>query len=98
MCVGGKPPRDRAPRPPPAAPTPGAQAGRDAGLRLPAVGSAGRRAGRAAGPGRQIPQPRCHFESIARGSAPPRLCPRRARGYLQPQPPSEGERVEFNLV
>lgn len=44
--------------------------GEGCGAPLPAVGSSGRSSGRAAGPGRQIPQPRCHFESIARGARP----------------------------
>lgn len=70
-CAPGRPPPPRAGPPAGAQPAvPRGAGGEGRGAPLPAVGSAGRSSGRAAGPGRQIPQPRCHLESIARGARP----------------------------
>lgn len=49
------------------------------------------------GRGGKFPSPDVTSNPL-RGERAPSVCPRRARGYRKPQPPSEGERVEFNLV
>lgn len=49
------------------------------------------------GRGGKFPSPDVTSNPL-RGERAPSVCPRRAPGYRKPQPPSEGERVEFNLV
>lgn len=49
------------------------------------------------GRGGKFPSPDVTSNPL-RGERAPSVCPRRAPGYREPQPPSEGERVEFNLV
>lgn len=91
VCAPGRAP------PPGAGPPPGAQAGRDAGLLSPRWEAQVAAPAALLGRGGKFPSPDVTSNPL-RGERAPSVCPRRAPGYRKPQPPSEGERVEFNLV